>query len=206
MVRRHPEMVSSIAVHPELGPLEGVDDLKSWVTTSPDWASASVLHLSSVFEPEVPVRAFWPRQATAHGVLTAVTVYDLIPDVFPGWYLEDPGSAVVGGAAGKLCAPPTRADPVGIGQTGHGGAARRPRETRLGHRQRHLRSLPPPRVRLVAFETARRGVEGLEPGFVFYQGAFNRRKNVDGLLEAYAQLPRTLVDRHQLVIACDVAP
>jgi hypothetical protein len=63
-----------------------------------------------------------------------------------------------------------------------------------------------PESRLVALETARHGVDGLEPGFVFYQGAFNRRKNVDGLLEAYAQLPRTLIDRHQLVIACDVAP
>ena len=100
-------MVSSIAVHPELGPLEGVDDLKSWVTTSPDWASASVLHLSSVFEPEVPVRAFWPRQATAHGVLTAVTVYDLIPDVFPGWYLEIRGLRRRWRSCREVVAPPT---------------------------------------------------------------------------------------------------
>jgi hypothetical protein len=63
-----------------------------------------------------------------------------------------------------------------------------------------------PESRLAALEVARRGVEGLEPGFVLYQGAFNRRKNVDGLVEAYALLPQTLIDRHQLVIACDAAP
>ena len=207
MVRRHPEMVSSIAVHPELGPLEGVDDLKSWVTTSPDWASASVLHLSSVFEPEVPVRAFWPRQATAHGVLTAVTVYDLIPDVFPGWYLEDPGLR----RRWRSCREVVRAADAVLTLSE---SARQDTVALLGVPERRVSVIGSgiseafrlPESRLVAFETARRGVEGLEPGFVFYQGAFNRRKNVDGLLEAYAQLPRTLVDRHQLVIACDVAP
>ena len=207
MVRRHPEMVSSIVVHPELGPLEGVDDLESWVTTKPDWAAASVLHLSSVFEPEIPVRTFWPRAATAHGVLTAVTVYDLIPDVFPGWYLEDPGLR----RRWRSCREVVRAADAVLTLSA---SAKQDTVALLGvperrvsvDRQRYLGSLPPPESRLVALETARRGVEGLEPGFVLYQGAFNRRKNVDGLLEAYAQMPRPLIDRHQLVIACDVAP
>ena len=38
IVKRHPEIVSSIAVHPELDPPEGIDDLAEWVTTQPDWA------------------------------------------------------------------------------------------------------------------------------------------------------------------------
>ena len=47
----------------------------------------------------------------------------------------------------------------------------------------------PPKSRQTAFKQARRAVKGLKPGFVLYQGAFNRRKNVDGLIEAYARLP-----------------
>ena len=34
---------------------------------------------------------YWPREAATHRLLMSVTLYDLIPDVFPGWYLEDPG-------------------------------------------------------------------------------------------------------------------
>ena len=207
MVRRYPDMVSSIAVHPEVGPLEGVDDLESWLTTSPDWSRASVLHLSSVFEPEVPVRVFWPRQATAHGLLTAVTLYDLIPDVFPGWYLEDPGLR----RRWRCCREVVRAaDPVLTLSE----SAKQDTVALLGVPERRVSVIGSgiseafhlPESRLAAFRVAQHGVEGLEPGFVLYQGAFNRRKNVDGLVEAYALLPRTLIERHQLVIACDAAP
>ncbi len=207
MVRRHPEMVSSIVAHPEVGPLEGVDDLKSWLTTTPDWSEASVLHLSSVFEPEIPVRVFWPRQASAHGVLTAVTLYDLIPDVFPGWYLEDPGLR----RRWRSCREVVRAADAVLTLSE---SAKQDTVALLGIPERRVsvvgsgisEAFRRPGSRLAAFETARRGVDGLEPGFVLYQGAFNRRKNVDGLVEAYALLPQTLIDRHQLVIACDAAP
>ena len=37
------------------------------------------------------MRLYWPREAATHRLLMSVTLYDLIPDVFPGWYLEDPG-------------------------------------------------------------------------------------------------------------------
>jgi glycosyltransferase involved in cell wall biosynthesis len=207
MVRRHPEMVSSIVAHPELSPLKGLDDLADWVTTAPDWAEASVLHLSSAFELEVPVTVFWPRQAAAHGLLTAVTVYDLIPDVFPGWYLEDPGlrrrwrscrevvrvadavltlsEATKQDTVALLGVPEKRVSVVGTGVAPVFGR---------------------PKSRPAAFKVARRGVKGLEPGFVLYQGAFNPRKNVDRLMDAYARLPRTLIERHQLVIACEAPP
>ncbi|MGA3219871.1 MAG: glycosyltransferase family 1 protein [Acidimicrobiales bacterium] len=207
MVRRHPDMVSSIAVHPEVGPLEGVDDLTNWLTTTPDWSEASILHLSSVFEPEVPVRVFWPRQATAHGLLTAVTLYDLIPDVFPGWYLEDPGLR----RRWRSCREVVRAADAVLTLSE---SAKQDTVALLGVPERRVsvvgsgisEAFRRPESRLAALEIARRGVEGLEPGFVLYQGAFNRRKNVDGLVEAYALLPHTVIERHQLVIACDAAP
>jgi glycosyltransferase involved in cell wall biosynthesis len=207
IVKRHPQIVSSIVVHPELEPPDGTDDLADWITTRPDWAAASVVHLSSAFEPEVPVRVYWPREATSHRLLMSVTLYDLIPDVFPGWYLEDPGlrrrwrccreivrtaDAVLtpsesarADAIGLLGVPPTRVSVIGSGTAP---AFRRPES-----RQR-------------AFEVAKRGVEGLEEGFIVYNGAFNPRKGVDNLLEGYASLSSDLVRGHQLVIVCEAPP
>ena len=207
IVKRHPELVSSVVVHPELEPPEGTDDLADWLTTKPDWAAASVVHLSSAFEPEVPVRVYWPREATAHRLLMSVTLYDLIPDVFPGWYLEDPGlrrrwrccrevvrtadavltpsQSAKADAVGLLGVPENRVSVIGSGTAP---AFRRPES-----RQRSL-------------EVAKRGVPGLQKGFIVYNGAFNPRKGVDNLLEGYASLPSDLVRRHQLVIVCEAPP
>jgi glycosyltransferase involved in cell wall biosynthesis len=207
IVQRHPEIVSSIVVHPELDPPEGTDDLADWLTTKPDWAAASVVHLSSAFEPEVPVRVYWPREATTHRLLMSVTLYDLIPDVFPGWYLEDPGlrrrwrccrevvrtadavltlsESAKADAMGLLGVPEKRISVVGSGTAP---------------------SFRPPESRESAFKRARKGVRGLEEGFIVYNGAFNPRKGVDNLIEGYASLPSDLVRRHQLVIVCEAPP
>lgn len=207
VVRRHPQIVNSIAVHAELDPPDGLDDLADWLTTEPDWASASVVHLSSAFEPEVPVRVYWPREAARHRLLMAVTLYDLIPDVFPGWYLEDPGlrrrwrccrevvrtaDAVLtlsqsarSDAIGLLGVPEKRVSVIGSGTSP---------------------AFRPPESRKQAFEVARQGVKGLRKKFIVYNGAFNPRKGVDNLLEGYASLAAELVNRHQLVIVCEAPP
>jgi glycosyltransferase involved in cell wall biosynthesis len=207
IVKRHPEIVSSIAVHPELDPPEGIDDLADWVTTQPDWASASVVHLSSAFEPEVPVRLYWPREAASHRLLMAVTLYDLIPDVFPGWYLEDPGlrrrwrccrevirtadavltlsESAKADAIGLLGVPEQRVAVIGSGTAP---------------------AFRPPESRQAAFKLAQQGVRGLKGGFIVYNGAFNPRKGVDNLIEGYASLPSELVQRYQLVIVCEAPP
>lgn len=207
MAEHRPDLLAGVVLHPELPMPEDLGDLSEWVTTAPDWEDASVLHLSSAFEPEVPVRTFWPREAAAHGLLTAVTLYDLIPELFPGWYLEDPGLR----RRWRCCREVVRlADRVFTLSE----SARRDAIGVLG--------LPPTRVTVVgsapaavfrragsakdAFKTALACVEDLEEGFVVYNGAFNPRKNVDGLVRAYASLPRQLVERHQLVIVGDAPP
>ncbi len=207
LVQRHPDMVSSIVVHPELDRPEGTDDLHDWLTTAPDWSAASVVHLSSAFEPEVPVRIFWPREATSHGLLMSVSLYDLIPDIFPGWYLEDPGlrrrwrcCREVVRAADAVLTPSesAKADTIGL----LGVPERRVSVIGSGTAPAFRR----PESRDDAFAVAQEGVDGLEEGFIVYNGAFNPRKNVDNLIEGYASLPQELIGRHQLVIVCEAPP
>lgn len=207
MVRGHPELVSSIVLHPELPIPDGLDDLREWLTTEPDWSSGTVLHLSSVIEPEVPVRTFWPREASAQRLVTAATVYDLIPDLFPGWYLEDPGLR----RRWRCCRETVRAVDVVLTLSE---ASRQDTVTMLG--------VPEDRVVVIGSGTsptfrrpepgsrpltvARRGVKGLKKGFIIYVGAFNPRKNVDRLVEGYSRMPKALIERHQLVIVCEAPP
>jgi len=207
MATYHAELVGAVVLHPELEAPEALDELAKWATSEPDWQEGAVLHISSAFEPEVPVRTYWPREAARHGLLTSVTLYDLIPDLFPGWYLEDPGLR----RRWRCCREVVRvADRVFTLSE----SARQDAISLLG--------VPPPRVTVVgagtsaafqragsadaAFELARSSVEGLEKGFLVYNGAFNPRKNVDRLLEAYASMPRELVDAHQLVVVGDAPP
>ncbi len=207
MVAHHPDLVASVVLHPELPVPKDLGDLSEWVTMAPAWEDGGVLHLSSVFEPEVPVRTFWPREAAAHGLLTAVTLYDLIPELFPGWYLEDPGLR----RRWRCCREVVRvADRVFT--LSH--SARRDAIDVLGvpgSRVTVVGSAPSPAFqhaesRQDAFKVASAGVDGLEEGFVVYNGAFNPRKNVDGLVKAYASLPRELIDAHQLVVVGAAPP
>ncbi|HTV11818.1 MAG TPA: glycosyltransferase family 1 protein [Acidimicrobiales bacterium] len=203
----HPELVSAIVVHPELPVPQGLEDLGPWLTNKPDWAKASVLHMTSVFELEVPVRTFWPRQASANHLLTAVTVYDLIPDIFPGWYLVDPGLR----RRWRACREIVRAADVVFTLSE---SARQDTIALLGVPPRRVSAIGsgtapafrPAASRPEALKIARRGVRGLRKGFILYVGAFNPRKNVDRLLQAYASMPRELIERHQLVLACEAPP
>ncbi|HMK97893.1 MAG TPA: glycosyltransferase, partial [Acidimicrobiales bacterium] len=196
-----PELISAIALHSELPVPDGLDDLGPWLTTEPDFSAAAVLHMTSVFEPELPVSTFWPRQASAARLLTAVTVYDLIPDIFPGWYLADPGlrrrwracrEVVRAADAIFTLSESARQDVIAL----LGAPARRVTVIGSGTSP----SFCPPASRAEALKLARRGARGLRKGFVLYVGAFNPRKNVDRLLQGYASMPREVVDRHQLVI------
>lgn len=207
MVRYHPELVHSVVVHPDLAPVEDLEDLSGWLTTAPDWQSASIIHLSSVFEPEVPVREFWPREASANQLLVAATVYDLIPDIWPDIFMEDPGLR----RRWRCCREVAR-------------TADRVLTLSWSARQDTIRMLgvPAERVQFIgaapsghfrpapdgdkAWRTVSRAVRGLKPGYIIYVGAINPRKNVDGLIQAYAALPRHLIDRHQLLVQCYTRP
>ena len=153
------------------------------------------------------MRLYWPREAASHRLLMSVTLYDLIPDVFPGWYLEDPGlrrrwrccREVIRTADAVLTpSESAKADTIGL----------------LGVPEQRVAvigsgtapAFRPPESRQVAFKLAQQGVKGLKGPFIVYNGAFNPRKGVDNLLEGYASLPAELVQHYQLVIVCEAPP
>lgn len=47
---------------------------------------------------------------------------------------------------------------------------------------------------------------GLLQPFVMYTGGIDHRKNIEGLIRAYALLPKSLQDKHQLAIVCSIQP
>ncbi|KVK77466.1 glycosyl transferase family 1 [Burkholderia cepacia] len=55
-------------------------------------------------------------------------------------------------------------------------------------------------------ETALRKQYGLTKPFVLYTGGIDHRKNVEGLIRAYALLPEAVRRDHQLAIVCSVQP
>lgn len=202
-----PELVTAVVVHPNLGEGEIPDELRPWATSAPDWSEARVLHMSSVIEPEIHVNEFWPREAARAGLLSAVTLYDLIPDVFPGWYLVDPGLR----RRWRCCRESVRVADAVLTLSG---SASEDAVALLGIPAERVHmiggapfpSFQPPASRREAFDVAAAAIENLEEGFVLYTGAFNPRKNVEGLVKGYASLPPQVIARHQLVIVCEVPP
>lgn len=55
-------------------------------------------------------------------------------------------------------------------------------------------------------ETEIRRRYGLHRAFVMYTGGIDHRKNIEGLIRAYAKLPESLRASHQLAIVCSIQP
>ena len=66
----------------------------------------------------------------------------------------------------------------------------------------HFRQLAPGTAR----EREARARYGLAREFLMYTGGIDHRKNIEGLVRAYARLPRSLRAGHQLAIVCTIEP
>ena len=209
--RWHPGAVDRYLVNPDLAvpdslePLSARGRLRSGDRA--EYGSASVYHVGSPVELDVPLSRLWPAWAYRNGLRLMTTLYDLIPMLAPDRYLRDPhvrGTYVtrlqlVRRAERVLAISPTTARDA----CEHLGLAPE-RVTMVGTGvSEHFK---PPENRRQAFVTARSAVPGLAEGFLLYTGGMDARKNVDGLLEAYAGLPERVRDRHQLVVVCRVLP
>jgi glycosyltransferase involved in cell wall biosynthesis len=209
LVRTDPEILDQILVRPDLRPIDGLEPAVARLTTdTPDWdRSGGVFHALSPFDLDTPVRDIWPREASQAGMRLAVTVYDLIPELFPDIYLTDPGlrhryrarRELVRAADLVMTLSQSAADDVAdhLGVPDHritvvGAACSevfRPvdRSEPPGHDH------PPP-------------IPGLGQRFVVYNGAVEPRKNLEGLLRAFARVPATAREGCQLVLVCRLEP
>jgi len=164
---------------------------------------AGVYHIGSLYEPGVPLNRIWP--IGARDLRLAVTVYDLIPEIFWQHYLANPTLRQQYRARSQLI---SRADAVlTISETTARDAVRR-----LGLRRDRVHAVGagvseqfrPPESRDAAYTAACAAMPWLEREFVLYTGGFEYRKNIDRLLQAYAVLPGSLRARHQLVVVCSL--
>ncbi|GAC1364183.1 MAG: hypothetical protein NVSMB32_06480 [Actinomycetota bacterium] len=171
-----------------------------------DVGAAAIYHVLSPFELGVGIDRLWPGWVVQGGIRTVVTLFDLIPQVFPGRYLADAGTRrryrtrleLVRAADAVLAiSATTRSDaisllglhPMQVTDVGTGIAP----------------AFCPPSSRTQAQARALAALPGLEAGFILSVGGEDDRKNIEGLLAGYARLPGDLRDRHQLVVACRVS-
>lgn len=47
---------------------------------------------------------------------------------------------------------------------------------------------------------------GIKRSFIMYTGGIDYRKNIEGLIRAYARFPKALIEKHQLVVICSIQP
>jgi len=211
------DSIECFVANPKLGLVDGLEPLiasGSLAWNHPEGPVDRNLHskpmvfwATSVFEIGTSVDDVWPMYVRRPDVFTAITVYDLIPLIYPDHYLRDPAFrlryrarlGLIQSADLILTISEATAEDV-------------------------IRMLDVPRERVVNIGT---GVSDLwrppgagedpigeigmvfpevRPGYVFYTGGIDFRKNMERLLEAYAMLRRSLRKKHQLVITCSMDP
>ncbi|MRR15267.1 MAG: glycosyltransferase [Deltaproteobacteria bacterium] len=164
-----------------------------------------VVHVTSLFE------GFGDDAVTgigllSHSIPTAVTLYDLIPYIHRKPYLEDP--AMEAWYLGKI-EHLRRADLwLAISES-----SRKEGISRLGlpeARSVNISTDAGPQFRPLGLsaevEQRLRQKYGLHRPFVMYTGGTDHRKNIEGLIRAFARLPEGVRKAHQLAIVCFVQP
>jgi glycosyltransferase involved in cell wall biosynthesis len=133
---------------------------------------------------------------------TAVVLYDLIPLIYRQIYLGDP--TVERWYMEKL-AHLKRADLLLAISASSGREA----VERLGFAEDRVANISAacephflPRAVTQDLRRSLRSAYGIEHPFVMYTGGIDHRKNIEGLIRAYARLPAKLRSAHQLVVVC----
>ena len=174
----------------------------------PDTLPPDIWYQSSPFEslPD-PVDTLWPAWARGRHTRLVSTLYDLIPLIYADEYLRDAvhrrsyfarlellrhssrilaiSEATANDAIRLLGLPARKLEVVGTGVSDAFQPAASPAD---------------------ALAAACAEIPSLRPGYLMYTGGIDFRKNIDGLVRAYARLPQGLRRRHQLVIVCRMQP
>lgn len=162
-----------------------------------------VVLVTSMFEGAVD-DAVTSIARLSHDIPTAVIVYDLIPHLYPDIYLLSPAAktwyeekfeylkhadlclAISESSRREVIEHLQFSDESSVNISSDADA--------------HFR-----RIEIApAIEADIRSKHGLDRPFVMYTGGVDPRKNIEGLIRAYASLPRSLRESHQLAIVCAI--
>ena len=174
----------------------------------PDLRPPEIWHQCSPFESlDDPIDAMWPIWARSTRTRLVTTLYDLIPLHYSDQYLRAPAIRHAYLARLELLRHSDRI--LAISEA----------TARDGVR---LLGIPPRKFEVVgagvstafvpadstdhSFATAAAGVPDLRAGYLMYTGGIDFRKNIDGLLVGYSEMPAEIRARHQLVIVCRLQP
>jgi glycosyltransferase involved in cell wall biosynthesis len=162
-----------------------------------------VVHLSSLFE------GLGEDACTSvlHGrgnFDTAVTLYDLIPLIRKETYLTDPN--VANWYYRKLQSLKNAELLLAISGYSRREAldALQLADDQVVNISSAVDTIFVPRAMSSEAELALRQQYGLHRPFLMYTGGIDYRKNIEGLIEAYAQLPATLRQQYQLAVVCSI--
>jgi glycosyltransferase involved in cell wall biosynthesis len=181
----------------------------TWQNTDPGPAGGrpAIYHAMSPFEAALELDDVWPPWSREDSRLV-VTLYDLIPLIMLDQYKAVWGhwattwvarlglirsahqvltisQQTANDAMERLHVPEERITVIDSGVSGH------------------FSSLAASRTE--ADSILRSALPKVRPGFLLYVGGTDYRKNLEGAIRAYAQLPPDLRDAHQLVIAGNLA-
>jgi glycosyltransferase involved in cell wall biosynthesis len=212
LLRLRPEAIGAIGYNPDLPLSRQLESLSGSGLLEPISSSAvgdqhpAIYHVMSPFELTLDVDEIWPESLRGGDTRLVVTLHDLIPLVLRDAYEQMPDWGFI--------------EPVWQARLGLVRAA-----DHLLTNSRHTaedatRYLGIPEERITPIESGvpneladlvatRSEAEAvlkrfrrLRAGFLLYVGGEDPRKNLEGTLRGYAQLPEDLRRAHQLVIAC----
>jgi glycosyltransferase involved in cell wall biosynthesis len=202
LATRHPELEPWFVLNPDLPVTAAIEELgrRGHVARFDDseLGPDAIYHIPSPLEP-VPLDRLWPPGLRSSALV--VTLHDLIPALFPEENMPDPAVQRFYWARLELARQAERVLSVSK-------ATARDALELLGLRPDRMSvtgggvsdDFVPPDSR----NAARAEVERLRPAisgkFVLYTGGMDWRKNISGLLEAYAGLPADLRDAYKLVV------
>jgi glycosyltransferase involved in cell wall biosynthesis len=165
-----------------------------------------IYHVMSPFEAELGLDEIWP--VWSRGTRLVVTLYDLVPLIMRERYNADWGYMATAWIA-RLGLLGSAHQILTISQQTADDAMERLniREERItvidsGVSDRFSSLV---KTREQAEVILRSSLPKVRPGFLLYVGGVDYRKNLEGAIRAYAELPSATRDAHQLVIACNLA-
>lgn len=212
LLRGHRELVGGVHIHRELPTPRLLADFCGYGLlrehpSDGDRAfggdvAGDIFHIMSPFELGVPLRHLFPPPFMRAGVKLVVTLYDLIPLLYPEVYLRDPqvrlpylrrlnlareadhvlviSKATRDDAVRLLGLDPERITVIYGGVTDY---FREPATPRDVARQQVMKRLP-----------------DITDPYILYTGGIDFRKNMEGAIAAYGHLPQRLRNTYQMVL------